>query len=56
MKMINALSFRLQQSSSANDDFEKKRSQAAIRAMAQKELEKERQVTGLLRAYLIFAP
>lgn len=35
---------RLQQSSSTNEDFEKKRSQAAIRAMAQKELEKERQI------------
>ena len=35
---------RLQQSTSSADDFEKKRSQAAIRAMAQKELEKERQV------------
>ena len=30
--------------SSQNDDFEKKRSQAHIRAMAQKELEDERKV------------
>ena len=35
---------RLQTTSLDNSDFKKKRSQAAIRAMAKKELEKERQV------------